>query len=226
MNGFTLLVRLWEFVRVDRWFLLFAIFLSPLVAYFSLLQPYLLKEIIDGHIIKGDNDGIMGLSLQYLGAALGAYILSVLYALIIAWSGRRTLVRLRMFLYKRVLRLPLSFFDTRPAGMLLTRLTNDIEALGESISAGIVTLLLDVLLIIGCLVMMFYLDASLTLLLLACSPVLLISIEYLRRKLRHFYLEIRTATSKLTSYLAEQIDGVEIIQLFSAQERAKGAYEQ
>ena len=89
MNGFSLMMRLWEFVRVDRWFLLFAILLSPLVAYFSLLQPYLLKEIIDGHITQGDNEGIMPLALQYLGAAFGAYVLSVVYALTIAWTGRR-----------------------------------------------------------------------------------------------------------------------------------------
>lgn len=225
MNGLSLLMRLWAFIRVDRWFLLFAILLSPVVAYLSLLQPYLLKEIIDNHISQGSTEGVLPLAIQYFLAALGAYILSVVYALIIAWTGRRTLVRLRMFLYKRVLRLPLSFFDTRPAGMLLTRLTNDIEALGESISAGIVTLLLDVLLILGCLGMMFYLDVSLSLLLLACSPVLIFAIEFLRRKLRHFYLEIRTATSKLTAYLAEQIDGVEIIQLFSAEERAEKTFE-
>ena len=225
MNGLSLLMRLWNFIKVDRWYLLFAIFLSPVVAYLSLLQPYLLKEIIDNHISQGTTDGVFALAVQYFLAALGAYILSVVYALIIAWTGRRTLVRLRMFLFKRVLRLPLSFFDTRPAGMLLTRLTNDIEALGESISAGIVTLLLDVLLIIGCLGMMFYLDVSLSLLLLTCSPILIFAIEFLRRKLRHFYLEIRTATSKLTAYLAEQIDGVEIIQLFSAEERAEKTFE-
>ena len=194
MSGFSLLKRLWAFVRVDRWYLFFAILLSPLVAYLSLLQPYLLKEIIDNYISQGKTEGISPLAIQYLLAAVGAYIFSVFYALIIAWSGRRTLVRLRMFLYKRVLRLPQSFFDTRPAGMLLTRLTNDIESLGESISAGIVTLLLDVLLIVGCLVMMFYLDSSLSLLLLACSPILLFAIEYLRRKLRYFYLEIRLYT--------------------------------
>ena len=225
MSGFSLLKRLWAFVRVDRWYLFFAILLSPLVAYLSLLQPYLLKEIIDNYISQGKTEGISPLAIQYLLAAVGAYIFSVFYALIIAWSGRRTLVRLRMFLYKRVLRLPQSFFDTRPAGMLLTRLTNDIESLGESISAGIVTLLLDVLLIVGCLVMMFYLDSSLSLLLLACSPILLFAIEYLRRKLRYFYLEIRTATSKLTAFLAEQIDGVEIIQLFSAEHRSESTFE-
>ena len=208
MNGLSLLLRLWEFIRIDRWLLIFAISLSPVVAYLSLLQPYILKEVIDEHISKGDIAGIPNLAGQYLLAAFGAYVFSVLYAMIVSWTGRRTLVRLRMFLYKRVLRLPQSFFDTRPAGMLLTRLTNDIEALGESISAGIVTILLDVLLIVGCLVMMFYLDSSLTLVLLACSPILLVAIEFLRRKLRYFYLEIRTATSKMTAYLAEQIDGV------------------
>ena len=225
MSGFALLLRLWDFIRVDRWYLLVAVLLSPLVAYLSLLQPYILKEVIDVASQGGEGTATMNLAMQYLLAAIGAYVLSVVYALIISWSGRRTLVRLRMFLYKRVLRLPQSFFDTRPAGMLLTRLTNDIEALGESISAGIVTILLDVLLIVGCLGMMFYLDVSLSILLLACSPALLWALEYLRRKLRHFYIEIRTATSQLNAYLAEQIDGVEIIQLFSAQERSKKHFE-
>ena len=71
------------------------------------------------------------------------------------------LVRLREWLYERVLSLPLSFFDKRPAGVLLTRLTNDVDALGEVIGAGIVTIALDILMVAGCLGAMLYLDVEL-----------------------------------------------------------------
>ena len=149
-GGISLLLRLWPFLKKDSWALGLAILLSPLVTYLFLLQPYLLKEVIDNHLAVQKVEGVSELAFWYLAAAGGAYVCSVLYSLIIAWTGRRTLIRLRMFLFRRVLGLPQSFFDTRPAGMLLTRLTNDIEALGESISSGIVTIVLDILMIIGC----------------------------------------------------------------------------
>ncbi|MEC7985295.1 MAG: ABC transporter ATP-binding protein [Myxococcota bacterium] len=221
MKELSLFGRLWVFAKKDAVLLILSLVLSPLVAYLSLAQPYILKTIIDENIVTGVSEGIFDKSLLYLAAVLGAYALSVIYAVIIAWVGRRMLVRLRMYLFQRVLSLPQSYFDRRPTGVLLTRLTNDVEALGESITAQVVTLMLDVLMIVGSVSMMFYLDQGLTILILCCSPVLILVLEWLRRRLRHYYLEIRDATSSLTAYLSEQIDGVEILQLFGAEKRSK-----
>ena len=167
------LKRLWPFVRTDQRYLWAALFMTPIISMCALAQPYLIKVAIDEHFTTGDFDGLSTVAWMYLVFAAVSYVFSVLYALGLSWVGMRMLVRLRQWLYERVLSLPLGFFDKRPAGVLLTRLTNDVDALGEVIGAGIVTIALDVLMVAGCLAAMFYLNVELTLLMLCCSPSVL-----------------------------------------------------
>ena len=162
---------------------------------------------------------------MYIGVALVSYVLSVCYALGLSWAGMRMLVRLRQWLFERVLSLPLKFFDTRPAGVLLTRLTNDVDALGEVIGAGIVTIALDILMVVGCLAAMFYLNVELTILMLILSPLLVLLIELVRRQLKHLYLTIRDSIAALNAYLSEQIDG-EILQLFGGEDRSESHFDE
>ncbi len=215
------LKRLWPFIRTDQWVLWVALVATPIISACALAQPYLIKVAIDDHFSKGDFGGLTQVAWMYLGVALCSYVLSVGYALGLSWAGMRMLLRLREWLYERVLSLPLSFFDKRPAGVLLTRLTNDIDALGEVIGAGIVTIVLDILMVIGCLAAMFYLDVELTILTLIASPILMGLIELVRRRLKNLYLTIRDSIASVNAYLSEQIDGVEILQLFGGEERAE-----
>jgi ATP-binding cassette subfamily B protein len=96
-------------------------------------------------------------------------------------------------------------------------LTSDLDSLGDALSAGVVTIALDLLMIIGTLGAMFYMDTNLTLVLLALSPPMLIALEFLRRRIKRLYLAIRDALAHINAYLAEQIDGVQIVQLFDDQ---------
>ena len=219
------LKRLWPFIRKDQWVIWVALVATPIISACALAQPYLIKVAIDDHFSKGDFAGLTQVAWMYLGVALCSYVLSVGYALGLSWAGMRMLLRLREWLYERVLSLPLSFFDKRPAGVLLTRLTNDIDALGEVIGAGIVTIVLDILMVMGCLAAMFYLDVELTILTLIASPVLMGLIELVRRRLKNLYLTIRDSIASVNAYLSEQIDGVEILQLFGGEDRAEEQFD-
>lgn len=220
-----LLLRLWPHARPDAWAFVLALLVTPLVALTNLAQPWLLKQAIDEHIVPGVMEGIDQVAFTYMGAVVAAYILQAIYTLALSWGGTRTLVRLRAYLFDYLLARPRAFFDSRPTGMLLTRLTNDIDSLGEALSAGAVTIVLDVITILGVLAAMFYLDAELTVLMLIMSPVLFVALELLRRKLRQLFLEIRTAISSVNAFLAERIDGVEIVQLFSDEARTAANFE-
>ena len=219
------LKRLWPFIKTDQWVLWVALIATPVISICALAQPYLIKIAIDDHFAKGDFEGLTQVALMYLGVALCSYVLSVGYALGLSWAGMRMLVRLREWLYERVLSLPLSFFDKRPAGVLLTRLTNDIDALGEVIGAGIVTIALDILMVAGCLGAMLYLDVELTLLTLITSPILIGLIELVRRRLKTLFLTIRDSIASVNAYLSEQIDGVEILQLFGGEDRSETQFD-
>ena len=219
------LKRLCPFIQKDQWVLWVALLVTPQISVCALAQPYLIKVAIDDHFAKGDFAGLTDVAWMYLGVALCSYVLSVGYALGLSWAGMRMLVRLREWLYERVLSLPLSFFDKRPAGVLLTRLTNDVDALGEVIGAGIVTIVLDILMVFGCLGAMFYLDVELTILTLIASPILMGLIELVRRRLKNLYLTIRDSIASVNAYLSEQIDGVEILQLFGGEDRAEEQFD-
>lgn len=213
-SDWELLRRFWVFVRPDAWAFVFALVATPLIALGNLAQPLLLKRAIDQHIVPGQGEGLTQVALLYLAAVIGAYILQAAYTLAIAWAGQRAIVRLRSALYRHALSLSQSFFDRVPTGKILTRLTSDLESLGEAIGSNVVTIALDGTMIVGTLVAMLVLDARLTGLLLLAAPPLLLVLEALRRKLKVYYLEVREAIARVNAYLAERIDGVEVVQLY------------
>ncbi len=221
MRDLKLLGRLLPFLRKDAWAFAVALVLTPTAAGLSLLQPWLVKRAIDGHIVTGSMEGMGRLMVLYLGAVVGAWIVEAGYGLTLAWGGQRGIVRLRQALYEHLLRLPQSVLDRQPAGRLLTRITSDVDALGEAFSSGVVMILLDLLMIAGTVVAMALLDWRLTLFLLLLAPPFLAVLELLRRRLRTVFMAVRSALSAINSFLAERVDGVEVVQLYAHEEVAQ-----
>ena len=156
---------------------------------------------------------------------IGAYLIEATYTLAIAWGGTRLILRTRSALYAHALKLKQRFFDRQPAGKLLTRLTSDLDSLGDALSAGIVTIVLDLLMIIGTVGAMLWLDWQLSIVMLLMTPLLLGVLELLRRQMKKLYLAIRDALAGINAYLAERVDGVSVIQLFGAEETTNTAFE-
>ncbi|MEC8424674.1 MAG: ABC transporter ATP-binding protein, partial [Myxococcota bacterium] len=213
------LARIWPFARPDGWAMVVALLLTPVVAALNLAQPWLLKEAIDRHIVPAEVEGLREVGLLYLAAVVGGYASVAVYSMLLAWSGQRTILRLRSALYAHTLGLAQGFFDQQPAGKLLTRITSDVESLGESITAGTVTIVLDVMMILGILGAMFWLDWRLSLALLALGPALLALLELLRRRLKVLFLQVREALASVNAFLAERVDGVRVVQLMGDEER-------
>ena len=207
--------RLWPYLRPDAWAFALALMLTPAAAGLSLVQPWLLKTAIDDHVVPGVADGLATLALAYLGAVLAAYVLEGCYVLALAWGGQRSIVRLRSGIYRRLLGLKQSYLDRQPAGRLLTRATSDVDALGEAFSSGLINIILDLLMIGGTLGAMLWLDARMTLVLLLLAPFMLGILEFIRRRLRSLFVEVREALASVNAFLAERVDGVEVVQLFA-----------
>ena len=96
-----LLRRLWPHARPDAWVFIYALLVTPLIAAMSLVQPWLLKSIIDDHVVPQTLDGLAQLAWLYLGAVLGAYVIESTYTLTMAWGGTRMILRLRSALGRR-----------------------------------------------------------------------------------------------------------------------------
>lgn len=211
----TLLMRLWGYARPDARLYIAALSCAPLSMALALVQPLLIKQIIDQHITPGALEGLPRLTGLYLAAVLAAFALQAFYTLSVAFAGQRTVYRLREAVYRHLTEMSAAFFDTRPAGALLTRATSDIESLGETLQGQTINIVLDVLMVIGVLVAMFTLDWRLTLVMLAISPVVAGVLELCRRQLRRLFTEIRNGVSAVNAFLAERLAGVEIVQLFN-----------
>ena len=197
-----------------------ALVIAPLSAVGAVAQPYLLKVALDDYIAVGDVDGTRWIALAYLGMVVVTFLLEAGYTLAISHAAMQTIAKVRETVYTHTLSLSRRFFDHQPSGRLLTRATSDVEALGETLTAGALTIALDVVKVIGILVAMFLLDAWLSLVMLLMAPIIVIVVELLRRILRRLYLEIRTSLSELNAYISERFTGLEIVQLYTDEARS------
>jgi ATP-binding cassette subfamily B protein len=184
------------------------------------LQPWILKTSIDDYVVKGDVAGIQKMAFFYLFAVVVGFSMEVIYNVALSYGAMRTITRLRGAVYRHSLGLAQTYFDRVPTGRLLTRATSDIEALGETLTAGAVTIGLDALTVVAILCSMFWLDARLTAVLFFVAPPLALAVEVIRRQLKRLFLEVRNALSDLTAFTSERLTGVQVVQLHADEERA------
>lgn len=222
----SLIARLGPYVRQDLGFYVVAFLAAPLSTGLVVVQPWLIKRAIDGPIQSGDVRGVVQVAFWYLGAVLIGFVAEAIYTLALSYGAMRTISRVRRDVFAHTLSLARSYFDRVPTGRLLTRVTSDVEALGETLTAGAITIVLDVLLVLGILAAMFALDARLTLLMLLASPLLALLLDGIRRILRRLYLEVRTTLSTLNAYLAERITGLAVVQLYRDEARTLAAFDE
>ena len=103
MTDTSMLRRLWPYLRPDSWAFALALVLTPATAGLSLVQPWILKNVIDEHMVPGVAEGLMALALLYLGAVVAGYLLEGGYVMSLAWGGQRSIVRLRSGIYRKLL---------------------------------------------------------------------------------------------------------------------------
>ena len=204
MRELRLVARLWPFVRRDRWVLAVALAATPLAAVLSLVQPYLVKRTIDDVLLAGKGGALLPMVALLVAAALAGYLVEGVYSLSLSWTGQRTVLRLREAVYRHVLRLEPRWLERQPAGRLLTRMTSDLEAVEEAFTSGVMGILLDLVLLCGTLAAMLWLDAGLTVVVVALAPPLLLALRVLRLRLRRLYLEVREAMSAVNSRAARE----------------------
>lgn len=187
----------------------------PLVAACRLAQPWIIKLAIDNHIITGKLAGLESIALGFLAVLLLESMLSFLEVYLLQSVGQQVMSDMRSELYRHVMHLPVSWFDRVPVGSAVTRLTSDIEVLGEMFASGIITIIGDILLLIGIISVMLWMDLKLSLVTFSVLPVLLYVAYTFRRRMRKSFREVRARLGSLNAFLNECISGISIIQVFN-----------
>jgi ATP-binding cassette, subfamily B, multidrug efflux pump len=184
-------------------------------AFLGPLRPKLVQVAIDGYIVPGDLDGLMGMIRILVFVLIGEGVLSFVNAYLTQWIGQQAIYDLRTKVHRHIFRQPLTFFDRQPLGRLITRVTSDVESLSTVLSAGVVTILGDLFRIVFIAWFMFSLNWILAVVTLSMVPVMLYATFWFKRKVRDAYRDTRKQVARLNSFLQEHITGMRVVQMFS-----------
>jgi ATP-binding cassette subfamily B protein len=212
--------------------LVIVVLMMPVATGMAILVPYLTKVAIDSYIIPATQTvapdavfkPLLILVLVSLVVVVLGYLADAVYITQLQRVGQNLIAELRDIVYRRTLRLPRRYFDDNPIGTILTRVTSDIEALGEGLATGVLSLFMDSLKTLAYLAMMFVLNWRLTLVLLVLAPVLVVLLNFFQRRVRRTFFQARQTLSAATGYLQEVLNGIKTVQLYGAEQQVIERY--
>ncbi|MCH7962487.1 MAG: ABC transporter ATP-binding protein [Bacteroidetes bacterium] len=209
-----LMKRLLGYIKPYKKYVIFAILLNIIVAALGPVRPYLTKIAVDDYIVNSDYTGLLYIGLALFASLLLQAVIQYFLTYYTQYLGQRTLYDLRTQIFNHIQKLALKFFDRTPIGRIVTRATNDVEALGELFSSGIVMVFSDIFIIIWILAFMFFMDVKLSLVTLSVLPVLIYGTFLFRRKVRESYRDVRLHLARLNSYMQEHVTGMSAVHIF------------
>lgn len=208
------LVRLLPYLGPYRLTLALVLFLVLISTALGLAGPYLLGRAIDGYIATGDAAGLATIATWMLAVYLAGNLADVAAGWLVATVSQKALQSLRRDLFGHTQTLPLRFFDTRSTGELMSRLTNDIDAINTAVSQNVVALLASVLSLVGILVAMFVLNFWLALASVVVVPIMFWFTNFVARYTRKGFRELQRELGELNGLMEEAISGQREIHMF------------
>lgn len=217
--------RILSYLRPHSGGLLVAVALMLVQTGLILLAPYLMKVAIDTAIPQGDVAQLTTLALWTGMAYIGLYGSDTVQKLLLGWIGQRALTDLRADLFEHLQMLSMSFHDRQIVGVTVSRVINDVAEINELLSEGLITLLGDLLVLIGIIVVMVSLSPILALLTFTVLPVMVLATLYFAGRARLAYRETRSKVAAVVGDLAEDIAGVRVIQAFTQEQASQARFE-
>jgi ABC-type multidrug transport system fused ATPase/permease subunit len=192
-----------------------AIFFLLLATAISLAPPYLAKLAIDHGIRRHDAAALWTIVAFFVAAGLGTIATSSAQTYFTGWTGERILADLRNKLFRHLQRLSLGFYERNRAGVLISRLTNDVEALDQLVTDGVTSLVQNSLTLLGTAIILFFLDWRLALATMTILPLLVVATALFRKHSARAYRQVRERLGLVTATLAEDIAGMRVVQAFT-----------
>ena len=221
-----LIARLAKYMLKHKGRVIIAVATVLIASLSGLAPPFLLKVAIDNHIVRGDLAGLTYISLILIAVYLTNWFSEYVRTYEISWLGQNMVNDIRTGLFSRLQDLSFSFYDRSEAGRIISRVTNDTDTLSMIFVQGIVTLFSDILTLLGIIVVMLWLNVSLTLVTLIVIPLLLLSTWLFQTRLRRAYRETRKKIAQVTSKLQESISGIREIQSFTREKDTMEVFRQ
>ena len=217
---FPILKRLFSFTESHRQLLWFAVVMSVVLAALSPVRPYLIQLSVDKYIRNKWWEGLLYISLIHFTLLAIESSLRFWFLYKINWLGQTVVNAIRKTVFEKILFQNIRYYDHTAIGTLTTRTVNDMEAINDVFSEGIISIVSDILTIIAIIIMMLFTDWRLTLIVLTTFPALIIATYFFKESVNKSFHSVRNAVASLNAFAQEHITGMYLVQAFAAEERA------
>ena len=212
----SILFWLISFAKPYLTWLLIAFASMVLVAYFELLIPYKIKEVVDGILSSQINESEIEVSAYKILFFISMiFIFSSLFSYILNISGQKIMFSIRESVFSQIVKLPQSYFDSNDVGRTTTRVTNDINALNEFYTNVLVQFTKDFLVVLGVLFLIFSFNIFLALAIVGINIFVIVLALLYRKKLRKVYTKLRKTIAQLNSFINESIRGISLLKVYN-----------
>ncbi|MBF0357736.1 MAG: ABC transporter ATP-binding protein [Magnetococcales bacterium] len=218
--------RFFKYAKPYKGWITIAILLLPVSTMAQMAQPLLIKQAVDQHLIPSNLDGFWLLALFFAGLVVMQFFISYLQSIINTMLGQRVVRDIRRDLFSKLTAMDAQFFATNASGRLTNRITNDTEAVSNMVSAGLINLVADILLLFGIAISMAILSPKLSLIAMISLPLILLGTVLITKRMRVVQRQSRVIQAKMAGHLTEQVDGHEVLRLFNCQEQNRNEFNQ
>ncbi len=203
---------------------IFAMLLA--VTALSIMLPWLVAQAVDGPIANSDLSGLIPIGITYFTAIVIIFVLRFAYTYWLQTVGQNALVTLRQRLYDHLLRQDMRYFNRTPVGQIVSRMSNDIEALTELLSTSIVMVVSNLITLVGIIGVMLLINWRLALLSLAVLPVMMSATIFWRKRIRAASNRLHKLVATFLAFLNENLGGMLVVQLFGRQRVSWRAFDE
>ncbi|MDR7002533.1 ABC transporter ATP-binding protein [Neobacillus niacini] len=220
--------RLWDYVGKERKMLSFLFLFIVIDSVLTLLAPYLIGKAVDAMSLHNKVDfGLLERTILILASAyIADALLTFLQGWLMAGVSQRIVKSLRDSLFKKLQKLPVAFFDTRTHGELMSRLSNDVDNVSNTISQSTTQLMSGLIVIIGSLVMMLILSPILTLVSLLTVPLVFLLTKTIAKKTSVLFKDQQVQLGKLNGHIEETITGLHVVKAFNHEEKVNEEFDE
>lgn len=224
----SLLQRIIRLANPYRMVFYSSIIMSVVLALLSIGRPLIIIYTTDHHITSAvfDYEGLKQMSILMVAILVAEGILRYIFNYTTAWLGQSIVKDMRVRVYNHIIHSKLQYFDTTPIGTSTTRTINDIEAINDTFSEGLISIFADVLTLISVFGLMLFINWKVALATVVILPALLWFTRWFQEGVKRSYQEERTQIGRLNAFLQERITGMRIIQIFNAEAKEKKKFDE
>lgn len=220
------LKRIWQLVDEQRLLLIVVLIMVMLTSAFSLLGPFLIGRLIDLQIVPKKLDGLATMVFSLIAIYIALSITSFLQNYLMIGIAQQTVYRMRTELFKKYQTLPISFFDRRQHGDLMSRMTNDMDNVSTTLNSTFIEVFSSILVLTGTITIMLFLSPLLTLITMFIIPVMFIATKWITKRTGILFKKQQATLGELNGMVEETVSGQLVVKAYSQEQRMITGFEE